>query len=417
MKISQLLCCIALVLGYLFIQVHSQATFDIKGKVIPTNKFCKRRIDISKDDSAKTVKFSTTSLCAADRKNGTAIGAFSSMDYVASIVRFPIIGMKAKTTVKVVTPITKVERDLSIVVGSAFGIDRIIEYQEVNGLEGYQPGNDTIVKLYNLREQNWKVLDLSKKLVEGTNDTFIYQALVEANVTGCCTVRMSAVISSAPIQFTSPKVAARTGVTQILSPSSLKVTFELLNIQYSQSSGSYIALGTVVAFRGSRRDKVSTDNDAFAPSSGNSRQSTNYEKPDDASDDQAVTQFDNDLSTQLDGNQASLPKPFFSFQKFISKYSSSSPTVVTRGKLIYTPMNTIEVLNSDEQFIKDSIETSGTVVARFWVSLTERVENAVWDPSSGSQENADYLTTSGANSQSLISFLVVLLSFIICNLL
>ncbi|EFC49681.1 predicted protein [Naegleria gruberi] len=404
------------ILSCLATLLSAQSTsFDITPKLFPTNKFCRRKIEVDRNE--KTIKFTSKALCTLDRLNATAVGSFSEMEFLASLERFPLIAMKAKTAIKIVTPITKIERELAIVVGSAFGVDRIIEYQETSGVEGYQPGNDTVVKIYNLREQTWKIVDLSKKLLNDSDNSYIYHALVETNITNFCTVRMSAVISTATVQIDSSKFASRAGVVQVLNPSSLKVSFELANIQYSQSN-SLIALGTIVAFRGSRREKSSGENETLKPSSG-TRESSAVEKPDDANDDQAVSQFDNDLNTQLDGNQAILPKPFFSFQKFISKYSSSSPTVVTRGKLIYTPFRNIEgSLNSDEQFIKDKSEASNAVVARFWVSLTERVENVIWDPSSGSSENSNYLAaTSGASSQSLISFLLVLISLIICNLL
>ncbi|KAG2386870.1 hypothetical protein C9374_001905 [Naegleria lovaniensis] len=375
MKVQHALCLAALLL---LLIAHFTFALDVNTSLYPklSNAVCKRKIDIVRE--FKTVRFVTKAGCI-DRRNATAIGAFADLEFFASVVKFPMLGMNAKTVVTA----PQTGKAITVVVGNAFGFDEVLEYKEVNGKEGFQPGNDTVVRSVRLGQVDWTVDSVSRTALNSANTSYVYQAVVSTTVPNFCSIKITTMVTSDAVTFTSPKMVNRTGVVQVLNPSTLKVTLELTGITYS-ASDSLVALGSVVAFRGNRRDKP------IQPAS--------EEKPDDATSDQTVNQFDDDVNTQLGGsNVAALPKGFFSFQNFVSRWNTSAPTVITRGKFVASPMVPFQPSQDGETTLRDRVDSNAAMV-RFYMSITERVDAFVWDPSTGSSEDSSYLSNSAARN-------------------
>ncbi|KAF0984632.1 hypothetical protein FDP41_000531 [Naegleria fowleri] len=391
---TQLVFCSAI--AVLFFLCQFTLAIDVNTSLYPKLAVCKRKIEIVRE--LQTIRFVTKAGCI-DRRNATAIGAFADLEFFASIAKFPMLGMNAKT---VVTP-PQSGKPITVVVGNAFGFDEVIEYRETNGKEGFQPGNDTLVRSVRLGQVNWKVDSLTRTPLNDANTSYVYQAVVSATVPNFCSIKISAMVTSDAVTFTSPKMVNRTGVVQVLNPSTLKVSMEVNGITYT-ADDSLVAFGTIVAFRGNRRDKPI--------------QPSNEEKPDDATDDQTVNQFDDDVSSQLGGNNvASVPRGFFSFQNFISRWNTSAPTVITRGKFVQSPMVPFQPSQDGESTLRDRVDSNAALV-RFYMAITERVDSFVWDPSTGSSEDSSYLSNSAARNgatgfvASLIVALVALIAFL-----
>ncbi|KAF0978639.1 hypothetical protein FDP41_002459 [Naegleria fowleri] len=350
---------------------------------------CKRKIEVDRDDGGKRIRFSTKAGCI-DRRNDTAIGAVSEIEFFASVAKFPIFGMKGKTVVKINMPGDKRDKEFAVQLGSSFGLDEILEYRDRNGVEGFQPGNDTVVRSFRLGQYTWNVESLTRTPLNDANTSYVYQAVVSTQIPQFCSLKLSAMVTSDVISFTSPKLVNRTSVVQVLNPSSFKLTLEVNDINY-QASDSLIALGAIVAYRGNRREKP------MQPTQRSIFGGDNVEKPDDSSDDQQVSQFDDDVSTQLGGQIANIPKTFFSFQNFISRWNSSAPTVITRGKFVSTKYIAFQPSQDGESSLRDEVD-SNAALARFYMSITERVNNFVWDPSVGSSENSSNLSNNAARN-------------------
>jgi len=341
-----------------------------------SNVPCLRQVQWNYEDGQKTVKFQSEAKCL-EKTNTTRLGAFSEMNYALSIVRIPSMRFNAKSTVKAL--VLQKEIEINLLIGGALGFDKIIEFNDNNGVAGFQPNTtDAIVKTYNLVNQTWSLINVSQIAVDSS--TVLYQASSQAVISGCCTVKVSAWATSSDISFVSNKFVNRTGIVPVLTASTFKSSLEITNIQYTSNSGR-LAVSTLVAHRGNLNKKIETS-------------ISGQEKPDDATSDQSVSQFDGGVNDQVDAQAKgttgiSIPKPFISFQTFVSKYPTSSPTTITKANLVNT-----------DYFDADSdVEASGlkfgldsAVVKRFWVSLSEQVENFAWDPSVGTAT-----TTSGAS--------------------
>ncbi|KAG2392237.1 hypothetical protein C9374_012489 [Naegleria lovaniensis] len=377
-----------------------QVNTSLYNKLISST--CKRKIEVNRSDSGKLIRFVTKAGCI-DRRNNTAIGAVSEIEFFASIAKFPMVGMKGKTIVKVNLPGSNNDKEFAIHVGSSFGLDEILEYREKNGVEGFQPGNDTVLRSFRLGQYAWTVDSLTRTPLNDANTSYVYQAVVSTTIPNFCTLKLGAMVTSDVITFTSPKLVNRTGVVQVLNPSSFKLTLEVNDINY-EASDSLIALGSVIAFRGTRRDKPKSS----TPTQRSIFGGEEAEKPDDSSDDQQVSQFDDDVSSQLGGNLASLPKTFFSFQNFISRWNTSAPTVITRGKFVSTKYMPFQPAQDGESTLRDFVD-SNAALARFYMSITERVNNFVWDPSVGSSEESSNLINSAARNNGMMMVMIMVL--------
>ena len=338
---------------------------------------CRREIQWSFGDGQKTVKLQSEAKCL-EKTNTTRLGAFSEMNYAMSVVRIPCLRFQAKSTI--VATILKKDVAINVVIGGALGFDRIIEFNDNNGVAGFQPNTtDTVVKTYNLVDQTWSPFNVTSQNVDSA--TVVYQATSQAVVPGCCTVKFSAWTTTNDISFVSNKFVNRTGIVPVLTPSTFKSSLEITNIQYSTTNGR-LAISTLVAHRGNLNKKSTTT-------------VSSQEKPDDATTDQSVSQFDGGLNDQVDQQAKgavgiSIPKPFVSFQTFVSKYATSSPTTITAVNLVNT-----DYVDADSDVESNGLKygLDSAVVKRFWVSLSEKVENFAWDPSIGTSD----LATSGAS--------------------
>lgn len=388
------------------------------GKYATANGVCRRNLSAGLNPLTKTIHFTSKALCI-DRKNATLVGAFSDIDFFASIARFPIVGMVATSVLNIPKPgqsANPAQQTIAVSAGSVFGFDALVEYREANGVDGYQPGADTIVNMYRFSNYTWNVDSITRTAVDATNSSYVYQASVSATIPNFCTVKFGVMAASDAVSFSSSKFVNRTGIVQVLVPSSVKVSLEVLNIKYTDAT-TKIALGTILGYRGR---KAVAQYSAFSKDVNGNQP----EQPDTASADQSVTSFDDNVSTQLGGNSASLPKTFFSFQNFISKYPTSSPTNVTRGRFISTNSTTVIAGTVDELAFK-AILTTDAVIERFWMSTVDQPDNFVFDPSVGSsdQSNAFVATSTATNASPVVfnqfnilvlMFIAALASFLMC---
>ena len=301
---------------------------DIMPKPLPSVP-CRRDVSWNWVDSVtrKTINFESMAGCA-EKTNITRVGAFNKMSYTLSVARIPMLRLVARTAVK--ASILKKETTINLVVGAGMGFDKIIEFNDNNGVTGFQPNTtDTVVKTYKMADQTWSPFNISKAAID--NHTTIYQATSQAVVAGCCTVRVSAWATSSDVSFVSNKFVNRTGILPVLTASTFKSSLEITNIQYSSNNGR-LAISTLVSHRGNLIKKSPTSVRAISATESE-------ERPDDATSDQSVSQFDGGLNDQVDAQAKgavgiSIPKPFFSFQTFVSKYPTSSPTTISRVTLI-----------------------------------------------------------------------------------
>ena len=363
------------------------------------NAPCRREVQWNYDNDKHTVKFQSEAKCL-EKTNTTNLGAFNAMTFALSTVRIPTLKFLAKSAIKTVSLEKEVE--IKLVIGGALGFDRIIEFRDNDGVAGFQPNStDTVVKTYNMVDQVWSPFNVSQVVVN--NFTVVYQATSQAIVPGCCTVKISAWTTTSDISFVSNKFVNRTGIVPVLTASTFKSSLELTNIQYSSGINGRLAISTLVANRGNLNKKTE-------------RSSSEHERPDDASSDQSVSQFDGGVTDQVDAQVKglvgiSIPKPFVSFQTFVSKYPTSSPTTVTRAGLVQTDYSDAD-RDVEAAALKDGLDNA--VVKRFWVSLNEQVENFSWDPSVGTAADNVNAPVNGASRMvgsavALIMAMIVLL--------
>ena len=358
---------------------------------------CRREVQWNFEDGKKTVKFQSNAKCL-EKTNATLLGAFSEMNYALSVTKIPSLKFVAKSTIK--ATLLKKEIDIKLVIGGAMGFDRIIEFNDINGVTGFQPNTtDTVVKTYKMVDQTWSPFNVSTVVVD--DNTVVYQATSQAVVAGCCTVKVSAWSTTSDISFVSNKFVNRTGILPVLTASTFKSSLEITNIQYSSNNGR-LAISTLVAHRGKLNKKAAAV--------------VSQERPDDATSDQSVDQFDGGLNDQVDAQAKgavgiSIPKPFFSFQTFVSKYPTSSPTTISKAALASTEYSDAD---SDDQASGLKYGLDSAVVKRFWVSLSEQVENFAWDPSVGTAAENINAATSDASRivGSALALIVVLIALL-----
>ncbi|EFC40108.1 predicted protein [Naegleria gruberi] len=347
----------------------AETTESGEWKVKLRNEDCKREMKFSLSDSNKVAEIESTGGCKSKDPEGLIQGSIANIEFQFNVKKVPLVRMKAHTAVKVDNGPTKV-----VNMGGLFGFERLFEYINNDGKDGYQVnGTDTIVRSIDLSTVSWSQITVQKTVLNGSSNSFIYEASSQATIANWCTFKMSAVVSTSEVQVTSNKTLSRSGVIQVLTPSSLKVNVELTNIQYT-AGNSLLGISSITAYRGNLKEKPTQDKPV-------------EEKPDDASPDQAVNQFDGDVTDQTGSSAVVLPKAFFSFQTFVSKYPTSSPTSISRSTLGVSPF--VDANEDSVKQIRDDFDTKGKV-KRFYVSLLERVDNFVWDPTVGS-------STSGSN--------------------
>ena len=284
---------------------------------------------------------------------------------------------------------------------NAFGFASLVEYQESNGIPGYQPGNDTIVRQVRLSQQQWQIDSVTTSIMlNAANTSKAYTVILSSQISGWCSMKISALITTDTVTFTSDKLINRTGIIQVLTPSSFKVSVQLTNIVYSNPS-SLLAVGTVVAFRGAISEK---SRDTQHRSISGSK----VEKPDDANSAQQVNQFVD--PTQVRNYGVSIPNAFFSFQNYISCYNSSAPTVITRGNFIQSNFTMFQPQLEDEKQFSGMVD-GNAVLTSFFMSITERVDSFSWDPSVGSSDIVSNLVLSGAGSI-VTNWIIVVVSIV-----
>ncbi|EFC48773.1 predicted protein [Naegleria gruberi] len=386
----------------LIIQVVSAAS-SVSFSLKTNNLSCKR--DVTTSTTSSQVSLTSAATCDLGT-NRTSLSTFTQLKFYAAFGTIPMV--KAVASAGVSIKITSLlSTTISIDVGAAFGVDKVIEYLDNDGVSGYQEGNgDTIVKEYPLVGLTWSTPTLVKTSISSSSSAYIYQVTTSASVGTLCTVKFTGYLTTNEVTFSDSSLVARSGVSQVLVPSSYKSSLEFTGINYLNSNGK-LAISTLLAYRGSLAKKASSRSlrDLFA--------TTSEERPDSASSDQIVFQFDQSsfLSSWNLSSTFNIPKPYFSFQSYVSKYSTGS-TVVSKATLVSTSTSTATIANTNTlAYGAITADISSAKVVRFYVSFTEQVSNFIWDPSVGT-EDTSASSTSDAVSIKFGSVLIVMLALI-----
>ncbi|KAG2377458.1 hypothetical protein C9374_009369 [Naegleria lovaniensis] len=349
---------------------------DLTIKTPKTSLTCQRTVTYT--PTTTTVTFDSTGRCNLNATKSLSLGTFTGMNLQASVSVLPMIKMTAQAgvtlSVNILGKMTSI--DFAFNVGASMGFDAIFEYLDNDSNPGYQPsGTDQIVKSYPLTSLQWSQLNVVSTKIDA-NTTF-YQLSTEAQVGTLCKVKLIGYLTTSEVVLSSNAFVSRDGVQQILVPSSFKTSLQVLNIAPSNAAAK-IGISTLVAFRGKVNAKSTRA--ASTPAKGE-------ERPDDDSADQSVLQVD--TSSYLSGlsnlpNGFQIPKPFFSYQTFVSKLSASGTVSIGRSKLVSTSLTQVTEVSDVNTEMTRSI--SGSSVWRFYASLTEQVQNFVWDPSVGNSD-------------------------------
>ncbi|KAF0978801.1 hypothetical protein FDP41_001871 [Naegleria fowleri] len=358
--------------------VNGQISADLTIKIPKTSLTCQRTVTYT--PSTTTVAFDSTSRCDLNATKALSLGTFTSMGLQASVNVLPMIKMTAQAgvtlSVNIFGKMTSV--DFAFNVGASMGFDALFEYLDNDSNPGYQVGGaDQIVKSYPLTSLQWSQLSVVSTKIDA-NTTF-YQLSTEAQVGTLCKVKLIGYLTTNEVILSSTAFVSRDGIQQILVPSSFKTSLQVLNISPSNPAAK-IGISTLLAFRG----KVNTKGTRSATSPARGE-----ERPDDDSADQSVLQID--TSSYLSGflnlpSGFQIPKPFFSYQTFVSKLSGASGIASGRSKLISTSLTQATDASANVN-TEMTGSISGSSVWRFYASLTEQVQNFVWDPSLGSSDD------------------------------
>ncbi|KAL9655177.1 hypothetical protein ABK040_008952 [Willaertia magna] len=375
------------------IAVLSLALADF-GYIKPKIPECKRKLEVKTENNKHTLKVKSEMECEnISILNRTKTETYSKSEFTANVDKVPYFKFKSSSGVEIKTAGDK-KVDVDIKVGAAFGIDRVIEYEEKNGVDGYQAGNDTLVNTWKLRDLSFTQFIINKTDVSADGASAVYSVESSVVIPKCCTLRITAYVTTDNVEYSSKKLVTR-AVKQILTPTSMKTEIALEGITYSKTT-TRVALGSFVVFRGKSSIKGIKTRNILA----------DVEKPEDASNDQKVVNFDSDIVDQALGQLLGLPKQFFSFQTFTNYYNKNTNGIL-RKTLVASDM-----MDEDIQDIGDAKNDIEKAVAkRMWFSVPEQLDNFNWDPTVGSE---DTTTTSSA---SRITIMFVPLILVIASLL
>ncbi|KAL9641531.1 hypothetical protein ABK040_013452 [Willaertia magna] len=335
------------------------------GYVKPTIPQCKRVVTVD-NNSKKTLKFQSKLECEASFLNKTKTEVYTGTSFTANINKVPFFKFISTSGVEISLGVGK-PIQVEIKVGAAFGIDKIIEFDDRNGVPGYQPNsNDTIVNTWTLNDKVFTDFTITKTDVSNDGTSYVYKLEGSVTITGLGTIRITAYVTSEEVSYSNNDLVIR-NVKQILTPYSMKTEISIEGVKYSKPT-TRLAIGSFVIYRGSVSSKKTTTRNILATS----------ERPEDPSNDQKVFNFDSDIIDQALGQVLGLPKPFFSFQTFVA---SKVSTAIQKKTLISTDLLDETILNLGDA----TSEISNAKSKRIWFSLAEQIENLNWDPSIGNE--------------------------------
>ncbi len=276
--------------------------------------------------------------------------------------------------------------------GARFGIDYIVEYNETNGVEGYQPGIgatfDKAIKIYSmadlLRSQKWSTPTDDITNVGGNTTVHKITTQLKASDNIPFTVTWGAMVST-------DEVVAGDKTKVVLTPNSLKTVFDLQNFKYT-SEGSRMAIGTIVLSAGATAKWSATS------------QSKDGDRPNEVTANQGVYGIGASASSNTNG--------YFSFQKFVQT-TDAGTTASTRTVTLTAGQDF--TTETDSAISKGNDEASVSL-KRTWFTVNERVTNFNWDPSLGASETQEnnVPTTNSANK---ISMTLAAVAFVVTALL
>lgn len=262
-----------------------------------------------------------------------------------------------------------------------FGFDTVLEYEEKNNVAGYQPGVDTVVNSYRLRDNKignnggeW-----SKITCDGSEDSgFLCSMSLQTN-------NVSAPLDSMTLQvlITPTEVEIQrngTNVTRkILTPNSYKLNVEMDGLRYS-SANTRMAIGTFFVYKGSSSKRSGEDE-------------KEEERPDDSTATQDVLEVTSDASAM----------GFFSWDKYVNASVAGTYEIKT--------LHSSSVANAGN--INDVEVDKGWTVVRVWFSPDTQVESLEWDPSIGVTEEPLSGETSAASATTLGLMLYIVMAIVL----
>ncbi|KAL9658702.1 hypothetical protein ABK040_005857 [Willaertia magna] len=346
----------------------SDINFSLKDYVDPS---CTRSVSYSSTNNNQTATFGSLLRCEAGLLNKTSVAAYTDITFIANTYQSLYFLVNGKAGVEIFKFLGG-----NVVVATAFGVDKIVEYDEVNNQTGYQPNGDVLIQTWPLSDKPFTSFNISRTVLNGTST--VYQIQSAYTIPSCCTVRLTGYVTTAEVYFASSKIFTREGIKQLLTPSSLKVEIALEGIQYSKNT-SRVAIGSFVVYRGSAQQEA---NSTTTNPKRNPLAFTD-ELPDVANAYQKVYSFSGGILEQV-AQYFGLPKPFFSYQTFVTYVKDIASSVKEMKNVIDSNLieEDIPAANAAMAQITSSSKYS---VRRVYFSLPDRVDNFNWDPSLGQQ--------------------------------
>jgi len=349
-------------------------------KPVIAAKTCPRTMDVNFSNGKKTI-IVNTNVGACTR--GDDKKRMAKMQFTMSSVGIPRVTVASQ----------KNKDDKNSALRLGFAIDRVVEYREKNGAQGYQPGEDDVIQTYKLASAAWSDIVVVKNDVDAANS--VYDLSTTLNTLYASQIKLSVSVTPIEISF---RVQNTTVQRTVLTPNSFKVSFSMNGIKYSSTNSTGLSVGVIVASKGSMGKRGASRSALFAA------QTATEITTDTVSTDQEVHDID-------DENDATSKAAFFSLKKFVFKYTPAGALSSTTVP-VATSAGFKDVTDATEKAELNGVQAEGSDLnlKRMWFTPMEKVTDFIWDPTLGSNEG-----TSGA-SAAKISFMVLFASFIIALL-
>jgi len=288
---------------------------------------------------------------------------------------FPSIGLNYRSQLQ-----TK-KGSLAVNYTSALVFADVIEYIESNGVPGYQPGADTIVRVISLFNANrngqstWSQISLTQTTIPSTTTnvyTMSFNLQKGNNDAASVYFGLNVAVKEVaiPINGTSSSM-------MILVPSGVKFTFDATGITYQNPNSTGLAFGVYHLSTGG----------AIATKTGNSTSVPAQYRPDQTNPDQTVFSH-MDPTDNVEGSLFSFRSKF---RVWLNNQFQDHAVQVNGPTTITNP------IGIPSQFI----------VNRFYFSTTQQVSAINWDPNLSASE--DSISSSSKTFLSLTLCLLITL--------
>jgi hypothetical protein len=268
--------------------------------------------------------------------------------------------------------------------------DIALEYQEANGIPGYQPGGDTVVRfhyLYNVgraaNQSTWSPINYQTVPLPngGTAHVMSFSLLKTGNDVGSVYFGLNVVTKEVAVP-----INGSTSSQLIMVPSGAKFTLDVTGITYMSANSTGIALGALHVTLGGAI-YLKTPNVTTPPST--------YRTVDPNND--QMVYGNTDPNDKVEGG-------FFSFRNKFRVYLNNQ--FIDHNITVVGPI----ALTSTPSYVTESA-LAGFSFNRFWFSTTTQVQQITWDPGFGASEDP---APGAANSSSKICVgIVFLISLIV----